>query len=298
MPNAVEWLNENALRAFPFKENSSRSDGTVTIPNYLIVDMAFVVPVDVSDTFYIKTLMVSTPQVTGVIANQNGNNVGTFSIPLDTHEENDSYAIAGSGAYPDARGRIVSGSLANLLDDIPEGVYNFELDATPLEVSAVRPDLRRIRGVKIQKADGTVSEVITGVLQLTSGTNIILENPSTGVIKINAVGNEDFIEECGDCLNQFAPPEPIRTINGVGGDAEGNLDLVSLEACLTIAPDSGNNAVNFTDTCSQPCCGCTELEFLTTALSTLRDSIAKLERIAEDLQTRQTEFFQNVLSSI
>lgn len=298
MTNTLEWLNENSLRAFPFREDSSRSDGAVVIPNDFIVDMVFVVPVATTSTFYLKSLMVSAAQITGVIANQNENNVGTFSIAVSSHTQNKSYEILGAGTYSDARGRVVIGNLTNITSELPEGIYTYTINSTPFELSAVRPDLRRVRGVKIKKADGTVSDLITGIVQLASGANIVLENPSPGVIKINALGNDGFVEECGDCLNKFVPPEPIRTINGVAGDGNGNINLVSTETCLEITPDPDKFAVNFGDKCSQPCCGCTELEFVTTTLSTLRDSLSKLENLAQQLQDKENDFFQSVLSSL
>jgi hypothetical protein len=298
MGNVLEWLNENSLRAYPFKEDTSRSDGTYKIPDDLIVDMAIVVPVATTDIFYLKTLMVSGTQITGVLANQSENNVGTFSVPVALHNENDGYEITGAGTYTDARGRVVIGDLTDLAVKLPEGVYNFSLEDTAFELSAIRPDLRKLRGLKVEKADGTVSDLITGIVTLVSGTNVALENPSDGVIRINAVGNEDYIEDCGDCLNGFSLPDPIRTINGVGGDENGNLNLISTEQCLVITPDGANFTVNLADVCSQPCCGCTELEFLTTSLSTLRDSISRLDNLSLELQNRQTEFFQNVLSSL
>jgi hypothetical protein len=298
MSNVLEWLNENSLRAYPFKEDTSRSDGTHVIPNDLIVDMAFVVPVATTDTFYLKTLMISGTQITGVLANQNENNVGTFSVPVTSHKENDGYEIVGAGTYTDARGRVVVGDLTDLAIKLPEGVYNYEVEATAFELSAIRPDLRKLRGIKIEKADGSVSDLLTGIVTLVSGTNVTLENPSAGLVRINAIGNEDYIEDCGDCLNGFSIPDPIRTINGVGGDETGNLNLISTEQCLVITPDASNFAVNLADTCAQPCCGCTELEFLTTSLSTLRDSLSRLDNLSQELQGRQTEFFQNVLSSL
>jgi len=298
MTTTVEWLNENSLRAFPFKENSSRSDGTVVIPNDFIVDMAFVVPVATTNTFYLKSLMVSAAQITGVIANQSENNVGTFSIPVDSHIQNTGYAIIGAGTYSDARGRIVIGNLKGITSELPEGIYTYTIDATPFELSAIRPDLRRVRGIKVKKADGSISEVIAGIVQLTAGSNVVLENPSPGVIKINALGNDGFIEECGDCLNRFVPPDPIRTINGVPGDENGNVNLISTEQCLEVVPDGSTNSVKLLDKCSQPCCGCTELEFVTTTLSTLKDSLTKLENLAQELQNRESDFFQSVLSSL
>jgi len=298
MPNAIEWLNENALRSYPFKEDSSRADGNVTIPNRLIVDMSFLVPQGLTGEFYLKTLMMAGSQITGVIANEGGTNVGTFSIPVDSHATNDSYPITGAAAYEDARGRVVIGDITEIFTEIPEGIYEFEFDDATFEVSAVLPDLRRVRGIRVKRADTTVSDLITGIVQLTSGANIVLENPSPGVIRINAVGDEGYIDDCEDCDNKFVLPGPIRTINGVAGDENGNLDLVSLEPCLSITPNSEDSAVEFSDTCSQPCCGCTELEFLTTSLSTLRDSVAKLTATAEALQSNQSEFFQNVLSSL
>jgi hypothetical protein len=150
MANVLEWLNENSLRAYPFKEDTSRSDGNYKIPDDLIVDMAIVVPVATTDVFYLKTLTVSGTEITGVLANQSENNVGTFSVPVALHNENDGYEIVGAGTYTDARGRVVIGDLTDLAVKLPEGVYNFSLEDTAFELSAIRPDLRKLRGLKIE----------------------------------------------------------------------------------------------------------------------------------------------------
>ena len=61
MSQNIEWLNQNANRNYPFQEDMSRSDslGIVQLPNYLVVDMVFVVPADVNQGYYLGQLLYS-----------------------------------------------------------------------------------------------------------------------------------------------------------------------------------------------------------------------------------------------
>jgi hypothetical protein len=299
----MEWLNGNAERAFPFKEDVSLRDtnSVIRIPTRLIVDLVFVVPAGADYRYYLKSMMFSGTHLNLVMADESDNTVSSVTVDLQTHSRNAAYTMAGEGSFSGATGRIALGDLDNLQNDLPVGVYEFTLAASEFELRTVRPDLRAVYSLSAIGADGTVTDDITGIVQLIAGANVRLTYvPAAGGqpagFRIDATGNDDYIEDC-DCDSQVIPLKPIRSINGVGGDeSSGRIDLESATPCLTLSV-SGDTLV-LTDTCSQPCCGCPELEFLTERLKLLDDTVGKIEAFQAELSDRQLSFYQSVLETL
>jgi hypothetical protein len=303
MPQAwnMEWLNGNAERAFPFKEDGSLRDtnSVIKIPNRLIVDLVFVVPAGADYRYYLKSLMFSGTHLNLVMADESDNTVSSVTVDLQTHSRNDAYTMEGEGSFSGATGRIALGDLSNLQTDLQTGVYSFDLAATEFELRTVRPDLRAVYSLAAVSADGTVTDAITGLVRLLAGANVRLTYvPASGGnaagIRIDATGNSDYTEDC-DCDSQVVPPTPIRSINGVLGSG-GRLDLVSGSDCLEI--QVSGDTVTLVDKCSQPCCGCPELEFLTERLKLLDDTVLKIEEFQTELSDRELTFYQNVLETL
>jgi hypothetical protein len=299
----LEWLNGNAERAFPFKEDASLRDtnSVIRVPNRLVVDLVFVVPSGTTYRYYLKSLMYSGTHINLVMSDEGGETVSSVTVDVTAHERNQAYTMSGEGSFSGAVGRIALGDLSNLESDLSPGVYAFTLESAEFELRTVRPDLRAVYSLAAIGADGTITDDITGIVQLISGANVRLTYvPAVGGnpagIRIDATGNNDYEEDC-DCDARVIPLAPIRSINGVGANpTSGRVDLVSMSPCLVISP-SGDTVV-FTDTCSQPCCGCPELEFLTERLKLLDDSVSKIEERQSELSSRQLSFFQNVLESL
>lgn len=298
----LEWLNLNAHRAYPFKEDTSRADlnGFITIPDNLLVDLVIVTVGDVDDTYHISKLVYSGSTLTLIVADGNGVTVTSTTIDLNTHSANDGYSVLGIGDYTDVRGRIVFGDLTELAITLPEGIYEFSATATQLESRTVRPDIRGVRALQVVQADGSISDQISGIIELLAGTNVRLTYiPASGGnpegIRIDAISGEGLNEEC-ECDKMHIPPPPIRTINGVAGDNNGDITIEAPDACMDIgAIDSG---IIIEDTCAKPCCGCVELEFITNNLSLTESSIVTLEGRANLLEQNQINFYHNVLGSM
>jgi hypothetical protein len=310
------WLNENAARAYPFKEDISRTSSSgVTIPNLLLVDLIFVVPGGLVNTYYLKTLLYGGDTLTLVFADSSDITISSIVVDLTAHTTNQGYDLSGVGSFEDSRGRVVIGDTKDLFRVLPEGVHSFTADQTELESRTVRPDVRGIRYAQIVNADGDISDKIAGILRLTAGQNIQLvyvppviqdlPDPITGEpvptvitpagVRIDAIDGIDFNEEC-DCESALPALTPIQTINGVEPDNDGNIVIESSEACLTVNATSGT--INLEDTCSTPCCGCTELEFITSNAGLLEATIVTLQSQMDQMSTRQLDFFTNVLETL
>ena len=296
----IEWLNMNAARAYPFLEDSTRRDvnGLIAIPDSMLVDFMMVVPAP-SDlpVVFVSKMLFSGNTVTLIIS-ESGGTILTSVTALVTAPPNTRYNLVGQGDFADARGAIVFGDLSNLRFAIAEGTWTFVQAATQFESRCVRPDLRSVRMLQLVKADGSVIGPITGVVQLVEGTNCRLTFiPGVGVpsqVIIDAISGEGLSADCG-CDKAYSPPPPLRTVNGVAGDGAGNLALQGTD-CLQLIP--GSAQITLKDICSKPCCGCTELEFLTTNMSVLQASVGTLMNQANLLQQNEINFYNSVLQSL
>lgn len=296
----MEWLNENASRAFPFKEDSRLADvtGGLRIPNNLIVDLCMVVPADFETQFYLSSLVYSGSTVTLVFSTTSSGEFASVSVNTAAHVTNTAYSIVGQGQMSDVRGRITLGDLATLESQMPQGAFSFAADCTAFECRAVRPDIRGVRSIKVIKADGTQSESIYGTIELSEGLNIRLTYvPASGNtpagIRIDSMATD--LETTCSCDASQVRPDPIRTINGIPADNGGNFRLYG-EGCLQIAGDT--NALTLNDKCAQPCCGCAELEFITQQLEILKTSASALEQRAAELRAAEVNFHNNVLGTL
>lgn len=303
------WLNQNSQRNYPLSEEASTLDvsGSFRLPLDLIVD--FVWPVQATanvqtDKFHVKSVGIFGSGVAitfGYYDEDEGESVtvGSVSVSADTHERNQSYFIAGLGDFYDSVGKVTIGSLDNVLAS--GGSYTFDVDGARLEPTTVRPALKGVSALVM--VNGTDrSDPLYGDVEMTAGQNIRLtvfepegdENPR---IRIDAVADDDFTEDC-DCTNLTSDSPPIRSINGVSPDPiTGNIDLVSLDECLVVENDSTNFAVKLTDQCSESCCGCTELEQVINDLNLLNLQISTLNGVATDLRAQITTATLNLLAS-
>ena len=293
----TEWLNENSSRAYPFKEDMILTDiaKAIRIPNNLIVDLCLVAPADFEALFYLSRIVYSGTTITLTLSVVGGGEFASISINSSTHVTNTAYNIIGQAAMDDVRGRITLGDLSGISTQLMQGVFDFDTESTLFEARAVRPDLRGVRTIRVIKADGTVGESLYGALQLVEGLNIKLTYvPATNGIRIDSLAT-DLETTCLCDASQIKPP-PIRTINSVPADSGGNFTLEALEECLEIAP--GSNKLTLTDKCAKPCCGCSELTFITQQMAILKTSAAALEARAAQLQAAEINFYNNVLGTL
>ena len=297
----TEWLNENSSRAYPFKEDMLLTDTTniLKIPNNLIVDLCLVVPADFDALFYLSGIIYAGTTITLTLSVIGGGEVASVSVNTATHQANTAYNVVGQADMFDVRGRITIGDLSSISSQLMQGMFAFDSDKTLFEARAVRPDLRGVRSIRVVKADGVPGEGLYGTIELIEGLNIRLTYvPATDFIaqgiRIDSLATD--LEETCICDASQTKPDPIRTINGVAADAGGNFQLEPLEECLEIT--GGSNKLTLKDKCSKPCCGCSELNFVTEQMEIVRTSITALEARASQLQAAETNFYTNVLGTL
>lgn len=303
MPSTVqtEWLNQNALRAYPFAENSTRlpSDGSggtmgegYALPNYLVVDAILSLPYAEE----LPSLFVSSVSLAGgvatVVLSAHVDSTDTDSIvgSVSTEASGTNVAVpfAGSGDYEGATGAIVFGDLSRFDANYPDGIFAFDRSQTTLEARCVRPSARCVSGVLATDSDNAYStRALSGVVSLIAGANVRLSYVSgSNAIRIDVDSNSGYNEEC-ECDRS----SKVRTINGI------SVSDVLIEGGDCISVETSNGRITISDTCAKPCCGCEELNFLNSKSNEIVTAITRLSALSESLQQRLSEFETAYLES-
>jgi len=289
-----EWLNRNSLRNYPFREDARLipvdDQGIqitdIRLPNYLVVDCVLTVPTPSLALTLIDVHLAQFAKVANLMTftftDHDALNVATLAVDTAQHTKNQAYPIAGTGTYTDVRGKLVVGDLATLAADLPDGLYEFTATDGALESTVVRPDIRGVRSLQVDQ-DGTLSAYLFGHIKLVEGTNIRLTYiEEYNAIRIDAIDGSGLNEEC-ECPDLEA--QCVRLINGIPiEDAE----IIGDGQCVSVTTEG--NRIVISDTCSEPCCGCPELEFITENLKVLDATVSNLENYAHQLHQRISEF--------
>ena len=291
----VEWLNQNAGRAYPFNEDMQRLPtnaagdtlAELQLPNAVVVDFLFTLPGTPGTRAYLSQLAYVGNLMTFVFNETSGDTqIATVTVNLNTHAPNTAYALQGSGVWSDGLGWLVVGDLGQFLTNYPEGLYNFTSDQTLLEARTVRPALRGVRYLRTSN-NGALSAPLQGNIKLLAGANIQLTYDAlNNGIWISAVPNAGYQSAC-NCDAQ-SQQNIVRTINGIPVE---DVTIVGDDSCVSVV--TAGNTITISDTCSKPCCGCPELDFLTNTINVLTASVTTLEGYAQQLDTRITQFITN-----
>jgi len=296
----IEWLNQNSLRNYPFREDARLmpvdSSGTaitdMRLPNYLIVDFVLTMPQDLPQHVYLSQLSKVGTLLTFVIVDGLGTVITTLAVHYSALTVNQKYDLVGSFDYSDVRGKLVLGDLSRLDQDLPEGLYTFQLSDAEFEFTTIRPAVRGVRSLQLEN-NGTLSGYIFGHVKLLAGDNVRLTYlPTYNVIRIDAISSGGLNEEC-DCATVIGRRNIVRTINGIAVE---DLTIEGDGQCVTVEP-SGNKLV-ISDVCSTPCCGCPELEFLTQQLKVLDATLSNLQSYANQLHNQITTFVSTFVLTI
>ena len=303
MPAIVNtgWLNQNALRAYPLSEEATRQDQTATyrLSDDFIVD--FVLPVNSAlgynpGNFYVSQVTIFGTGITIDFAYWTGtaaSAVGTISIQVSAFTPNRTYALNGEDDFEGVFGKVVVGTLDTVL--LQAGSFTFELAGGRLESSVVVPDILGVTGFRVLDGDD-IGELFQGDIALEAGDNFrIAKSDFNGVtvLTLNAIDGEGTIAECV-CEGDVQQEGPIRTVNGVPPDNQGNINLIG-DDCLVPEPQADENSIKISDVCSKPCCGCPELEKLVEDQHRMRDEVQTLVNLASRLQGN-VDIMQTLLS--
>lgn len=297
----IEWLNQNMLRAYPVSEDADvtplLSSGAVAtglrLPTCLVTDLSFTLAFDaVSD----GTL----PSLTGVTHAADGFSfeislgsavLATLSVGISGHEVNSSYRLVGVGDNADCGGWITLGDLERAARELPEGVYSFPAGQVPFEVSTLRMAPRGVRSLTaVGKYGLKTYSPLYGNVKIIAGSDMTVRNDAPkNAIWLQAESGTGY-ERTEPCKCGSAAVQSVRSINGM---SVADVRIVGDGTCLKVETNETTKAVMVSDACSTPCCGCSELNFVESAVATVSRSIATLNGYAEALKSRMAELQTN-----
>lgn len=300
----VQWLNLNSQRRYPLADDATGLDdsGSFQLPDDFLVelDLAIHAGMDVDPArFFVHSVGAYATGYSIVIAYQPATgdpvDVATASVPRTNFARNKICPIGGIEPFQDAIGKVVIGRLENI-DQQPPGIWTFTLETARLDPDAVRPLIRGISSIACVNGD-QVSVPLVGDIRLVAGGNMristILVAGEDPVIKFSAVSGEGTIDNCV-CEGESAPTDPIKRINGVLPTNGGDLTIVGSQ-CISVEPIP--NGIRISDTCAAPCCGCKELERITTDLENFGSQAASVQAFTDRLLTEVQTMSLTVLGA-
>jgi hypothetical protein len=291
-----EWLNSNSVRAYPLAENGSRLDitGTFKIPDSLIVAATINAQPEYSGKFFVSEVISLPDRISIGISYNDGVDstiVANVVILAASHTEYKNYPFVGIDQHSSVIGSLSIGSLSDTIN-LATGAFSFTNDATSFEVNAIFFAVPAIKYIEVECA-GTVTR-FNKALKLKEGQNIRLTYEGDDVIRIDAIEGLNLTDPA-QCTDALPVPGPIRTINGIAPDSNGNF-ILDPSDCLTI--EAGTSKLILKDTCSKSCCGCNELEQLVTGLSSVESQLASLKTQIQSVESQQSQLIANLVASI
>ena len=302
----LEWLNHNSQRNYPLADTASCVDKTnsFTLPDNFIVEMDLPVHAGLNvdpARFFLKNVGVYATGyslVIGYLSTQPSAtpvDVASAFIPKASHVRNKVYTLGGLGDFHDTVGKVVIYDLDNI-DLQPSGYWEFDFDGGQLDPDVIRPILRGVSSITCVNG-AQKSQPLYGDIELVAGNNCqlvpIVSPNQPPKIKINFLWGSCAEDNCL-CDDGTSNLQPILTISGIKPDNSGNF-IIAGSDCISI--EAIPNGIRIINTCSEPCCGCEELEVITNDLNKLKERAKSLEEFFKALQNTVTNLQQIVSGS-
>lgn len=297
----IDWLNENGLRNYPIVDGASRESAAgAKLPNGLLVDLSMPVPVGTlePDQAFIQRVAGFTTGVVITVADRSAPStiLASATVFLSSHQRYDSYPLVGQGSLAGSIGRVTVGDPKSVLEASGSD-YDFSSapDNSRLVTSVIRPLLRGLSSLVVESSDGVRSDSIKGNVVLRAGSNLSISvDETTNEITLSSglLDPETTEDDCG-CNPDESDDNCIRTINGVAPDSDGNFTIEGLE-CTEITSSGAGLVID--DSCTDPCCGCEQLETIYQSLQAVLDESVRLSEVSEQLRGR-LDNLQNTMSN-
>lgn len=297
----IEWLNQNQLRAYPIREDADTtprtSNGSVAtglkIPTCLITDFSFTIAFAEVDADSVPTLTGLTHTAGGFSFEFSAGNtvLATKTIAFDKHTVNKTYRLTGQGDNADFGGWLTVGDMAKAAEELPEGAYRFEPGQVPFEVSTLRMMPRGVRSITaVGKYGLRTYAPLTGAVKIIAGSDMrVLNSAAANAIWLQAESGTGY-ERTAPCVCGTAGVQNVESINGMSVK---DIKIIGDKKCITVEKTEDPVTFKVSDTCSTPCCGCAELNFVETAVATLNKSLATLTSYADALRQKINELSTN-----
>lgn len=299
-PIDIEWLNQNSLRNYPFREdcglrpNDSAGnliDSGFRVPNYLVTDLVVGVPASVySDAVevYLKKMSVTDDPTNGIsVVLTFASSDGTDAFTASCVESGASAQVKGLGAFSSVSGVVRFGDIERFADEFPHGLYSFSKSESLIEPTCVRPAVCGVEGISAVDASGYTTAPLSGIVKLVAGDNVSIKyDVDRNALVFSADPNSGYTSGC-DCDEDEL--SVVRSINGIKTEDV----VIEGDDCVVVSTENG--VIKISDGCSKPCCGCAETAFINQSINDLQSSVNTLSNNASLLADRVTNFVNNYL---
>lgn len=242
------WLNRNETRKYPLHDMATKqaADGHV-LPDGVLADMQLLVPQSVGGYVFVSSLSITPGLVSLTILATDVDPTSEVSAspaifvplaaisvarPIDMYRN---YAF--DSLYPGVNGWVAFGSD---IDEISEAYYRFE---EPIDGLLSPKAARMYRDYPVQSVGrSNRATTLTGLISLVGSASVEIEKAvrtingrRREVVTMGLVLGDDpkgvlhtFAGECGGRPDDRTCPKgrPLRTINGVAPDCDGNIDII------------------------------------------------------------------------
>lgn len=208
------------------------------------------------------------------------------------------YTLTGLGDFDDIVGYIAINPQSSIMKGL-SGYYNFTREATCLEPDCIRPMIKSISSLSVYTDSFSKMERLYGDIILKAGANMdirVSKTENSSIIVFSAIDGSGLTDKCECAVNDEMIP--ITSINGITADENGAITVsgvpdengnvnISGSDCLSITADA--HGIVLQDTCSEPCCGCAELDAIYDNLKDCIDGAATLKNAVENLVAKQEQ---------
>lgn len=289
----LEWLNHNTQRSYPIADwatKESTESSAVKLPDDFILALSIGVnsahSIDI-DGFYIKSVLVMDTGCS-VVLGYNGADVAITHIRAGSDQI--TYTLTGLGDFDDIVGYIAINPNSSIMQGL-SGYYNFTRNATCIEPDCIRPMIKTISSISVYTDAFSKGEMLYGDIILKAGANMDIRvsknEDESATIVFSAIDGSGLTDECDCAVDK--DKVPIKSINGVEADENGNIQLVGSPNTTCLSVSTEGNSIVIEDTCSTPCCGCAELDALYDNVKDMINGATTLRNAIENVAAKQDQ---------
>ena len=311
------WLNTNATRNYPISQEANLTPlggSGFKLPDSIILDMRLSVPYSPTIKpfyFYLKSvsayahgLIIEIGYYNAGISNSEKATVAiSEAVVAETHTSPTTYTLTGVAAnteydFSDVVGVITIGDLTELLNN-PPGRVDFNTDAH-LESTVISMNTAGVSSIRVGSGVQTADDTLTGHVIVRPRTNFGIRTSTTeNSLSFSALKGLGLIADC-TCEGEIELGPCIRKVNGLRPDLNGNIDLVA-GTCISIDAAKDDAALSLSETCSEPCCGCDQLNIVVGDLRDLQSGFDRLDSyitaLASAIESIRSSAFGSVVAS-
>jgi len=239
-----DWRAENAQRNYPFADDSTLTNGIITLAKSLFID-GRLYPIGGGAALYLGRITRAGNSIEFAITTEAAGDLATASYSVNDIPASSELAFHDSYGRP--AGMLLSSQEAlQAFSGLNTGEYTFLLAQTRFAPAVIvaQPDI----GVRGFVTDA--GELFAGDVWLVGEDGVVLRRDDDGSLRIDIIGDPFAARKlCGDESASDAEIEvlslycPIQKLNGVEPDDQGNFQMLigsnqSLSNILRITPGS------------------------------------------------------------